>query len=555
MAIIIFLSLLGAASGLLAPVLTEKLIDDALAPPFNSSVLLWIAVAVGVNAVVAFAVRYAQGLQATIVATRVLIRMRSAFFGHLQRVALSFFTRTKIGEVLTRMNRDLAEIETVATGALPALVTSLFTIVGTLFLLIHYSPVLTAISCLAFPLSFLVARGFRKLVMSRTRDIRDSNEKLGTFLVENLEGMKTVRASGALHSEAKSFSGLQGELKGRVLSLFKVTALGGGLPRLLVTAAAIAVFLEGGRRVIAGQLELGDLIAFSMLQTRVHGPLQGLTALYLQVQRAMVSVDRVFEYLDLPAEDSADDFSSADAHEIKGAVAASNLSFAYEANHPVLKEVSFAIAAGERVGIAGRSGSGKSTLVDLMLRLLRPLEGQVLIDGEDLAKLSRGDYLRQVGLVSQEPFLFHRSLRDNLLFAAPDASEADLLAALKLTGADPLLDRLREGLDTMIGPRGTRLSGGEKQRISMARAFLRNPKILILDEATSHLDWESEDQIASAMDELMRGRTVILITHRLPTMARLDRVLFLDDARIVAEGSHAQLLAECPAYAQLAREE
>ncbi len=539
--------LVTAAAGLVTPVFLEQAVDHALKPPFDLDYLWLICGMVAGVAVLRFVAGILQQYHLAFVTTRVLMRMRQQFFEKLQCLPMRFLSKTPTGEILTRMSRDLGEIQSVATGALLGLVTSVLTIVGTVALLVHYNVRLFALSLIVLPLAFLIARRFRHRITDQTRDIRSSQENVSSFLVESLHGMKFVRTHSREEREATRFHGIQKILNSRVLRLVMTQALGGGLPNLIITLAGMAVFCYGGWMVANFEEDIGDLIAFSILQTRLYGPAQGLIGLYLQVQRSMVSVDRIFEYLEMPS--GAPDIEGASAMPpVRGDIAYEDVGFAYTEDRPLLRDISFKITAGEQLIIVGANGSGKTTLLDLLFRLHHLDSGVIRIDGVDIASIQRSTLNQQMAMVGQDAFLFHATIADNIRFARPDASDEDVANAAQMVGLGVAQERMPQGLATVVGERGTQLSGGERQKVSLARAILLQPRVLVLDEASAHLDLASDSGLIDRVQENLRGCTTLVVTHRLDKIRDDDDVLFLQDGQIAAHGQHCDLMSANGSY-------
>lgn len=539
--------LVTTAAGLVTPVFLEQAVDHALKPPFDLDYLWLICGMVAGVAVFRFVAGILQQYHLAFVTTRVLLRMRQQFFEKLQCLPMRFLSKTPAGEILTRMSRDLGEIQSVATGALLGLITSALTIIGTVALLVHYNVRLFALSLIVLPLAFLLARRFRHRITDQTRDIRTSQEEISSFLVESLHGMKFVRAHSQEDREATRFRGIQKILNSRVLRLVMTQALGGGLPNLAITLAGMAVFCYGGWMVANFEEDLGDLIAFSILQTRLYGPAQGLIGLYLQVQRSMVSVDRIFEYLEMAP--GAPDIEGAPVMPpVRGDVSFEGVGFAYTEDRPLLRNVSFEVTAGEQLIIVGANGSGKTTLLDLLFRLHHLDLGTIRIDGVDIATVQRTTLNQQMAMVGQDTFLFHATIAENIRYARQDASDEDVIKVAQLVGLDATPERMPQGLATVVGERGTQLSGGEKQKVSLARALLLRPRLLVLDEASAHLDLTSDSGLIDRVRENLHNCTLLVVTHRLDKIRDNDDVLFLHDGQVAAYGKHSDLMASNEPY-------
>ena len=528
-------SIFATLCSLAFPILLQQVIDHGLTPPYRRDVLVRVGVFVVVIGILRFAIGVLQNYQFVIAATHIVFRMRVALFRHLQVLPLAFFSRTRIGEITTRMTRDIAEIQSTATGALMQFVGAALTVTGTVGILIYYEVRLFLASCVILPIAFVVARLFRSRVVESTKEIRTGQEKVSTFLIETVGGVKPLRAAGQDRREGLRFVRLQSDLIGKILRLTLLQSFGGGLPHLLVSIAHLIVLGWGGFMVMNGELTKGALVAFAVSLGRVFGPLEGLIALYLRVQQALVSVDRVFEYLEQPAE-RGDSANAVTTTLRAGHVRYRDVAFAYDPGTPTLADVDITIPAGSRCAIVGRSGSGKSTLVSLLFRLEEAQSGTITIDDVDIATMKVHGLRRQMAWVSQEPFVLHASLEENVRHARPDAPDEAVARVLEATGLDRLAARLPDGLETRLGDRGFRLSGGEKQRISLARALLAEPKILVLDEATAHLDLASHDRMLQAIDTLLDRPTIIMITHRATGLDDCDQLVLIDAGRIVAAG-------------------
>jgi len=380
--------------------------------------------------------------------------------------------------------------------------------------------------------------------------VRDRSAVIGTFLIEALQGMRLVVTHNAQEREADRFRERNDAFIESLMQMRRLTYLSGGIPGLLLALGTGAVFLVGGWRVIDAKITMGTLVAFVAYQMRLLGPVQGLMGLYASVATARVSLRRVHEILDTPPEVSeaagASPLSSA-----RGEVVLDDVTFTFDRGASVLDRASLTIRAGERVAIVGASGGGKSTIADLLVRQLDPAGGRVLLDGRDLRDLRLADVRRHVVVVEQDPFIFNTTVADNVRYARPEASAADVAAAARAAGLAELLDRLPQGIDTPVGERGRALSAGERQRVAIARAFLADPAVLVLDEATAAIDPATEAQVMAGYEAVMRGRTTIVISHRLQPARQADRVVVLNQGRIVEDGTADTLIARGGAFAEL----
>jgi ATP-binding cassette subfamily B protein len=362
--------------------------------------------------------------------------------------------------------------------------------------------------------------------------------------------MKLTVSLNAQEREAGRFRARNDAFVESLMRMRRLTYLSGGLPGLLLAAGSGLVFLVGGWRVIGGHITMGTLVAFVAYQMRLVGPVQGLMGLYASVAAARVSLRRVHEILDTPAEiEEAAEAIALPA--VRGEIAFDRVTVDYNRHAPVLDAVSLTVSAGQCVAIVGPTGVGKSTIADLLVRHLDPQSGRILLDGRDLRTLRLAELRRHVVVVDQEPFVFHASIAENIRYARPDAGEADVLAAVHAAGLSELVARLPRGLATTVGERGRALSAGERQRLAIARAFLADPAVLVLDEATGALDPATEAQVVAGYEAVMRGRTTIVITHRLELARRADHVIVLRDGRVVESGPPAVLGGRGDAFAAL----
>jgi ATP-binding cassette subfamily B protein len=537
------LAILGfnAFLGLLNPWLVQQLFDRVLLA--RRLDLLWWFGAVFVSvAVVRFAIEYVQAQTYTRVSTRVLLDMQRDFLAHLARLSLRFFAGARFGDLMTRFNRDLGQIQQFATGLLPSLVTSLFTLVGALAWGLWYGADLFLIACAPLPIALIVARLFRKRVEMQTRRLRELSADVANSVTETLTGIRTVRSFGRERGEIARFVRRSHQFLRASLGFQRTNSLASGLPRMCLVASSVIIYSLGGARVIRGEMQLGALLALSMYVAMAFGPLLSLADFYLQLVQTRVSLERVRELRDMPL-DTPEDPATPRPLPVVGAIRFDDVHFRHSEREPLLEGVSFSVAPGETVALVGPSGAGKSTVIDLLFRFVDPQRGKVEIDSQDLRSVQVARIRREMAVVSQDVFLFHDSVFENIRYGARNATREDVLAAARAAGVDRMLAERDQGLDTIVGERGTQLSGGQRQRIAVARALLRKPKILVLDEATSSLDYASDRAIRDALAELSRRATTLIVTHRLTQVLDVDRVLVLDGGRIVEQGPPHELAA------------
>jgi ATP-binding cassette subfamily B protein len=547
--LVLVLSLVGTGLSLLLPYLTRLLIDRALLGR-DTGALVRIVLAFAALTIASFALNVVSGLRYTRVSADILFDMRLALFRHLQRLSPRFYARMPLGQIASRINSDIGEIQRVAAEVALSWVGSVVFLAGAVAILIALDPLLFAVSIAVLPLSLLALVRYRRRLEDSIAVVRDRSAGIGTFLIEALQGMRLVVTHNAQEREAARFRERNDGFVDALMRMRRLTYLSGGVPGLLLAVGSGAVLLVGGWRVIDGRITMGTLVAFVAYQMRLLGPVQSLMGLYASVATARVSLRRVHEILDTPPEITESD-TATPLPSVRGDVVLDTVTFTFDRGAPVLDRASLTIPAGECIAIVGASGGGKSTIADLLVRQLDPTTGRILIDGHDLRALRLADVRRHVVVVEQDPFIFNTSVAENIQYAMPNASAADVAAAARSAGLQDLLDRLPQGIDTPVGERGRALSAGERQRLAIARAFLADPAVLVLDEATGSVDPAMEAQVMAGYEAVMRGRTTIVISHRLEPARRADRVVVLDRGRIVEDGPADSLISRGGAFAEL----
>ncbi len=481
---------------------------------------------------------------------RIDVGLGAQLFAHLLKLPLAYFETRRVGDTVARV-RELETIRQFLTSSSVTLLLDLLFVVVFVAVMALYSPILTLIVLGALPIYTLLSIVVTPIVRERLNEKFTQGAENQAFLVEAVTGIQTVKA---LAVETRMRQRWEERLAAYVRASFRATSLvnvTGQAATLVQKLTTIAVLWTGAHLVIGGDLSIGQLIAFNMLSGQVSAPLLRILHLWQDFQQMGISMQRLGDVLNAPQEDSAGASRSA-LPQIRGAVTFDSVAFRYRPDGaPVLQAVSFHIAAGQIVGIVGRSGSGKSTITKLIQRLYVPAAGRVLIDGIDLAHVDPASLRRQISVVLQENFLFNVSVRDNIALAEPSASLDEIVQAAKLSGAHEFILELPEGYDTVVGERGCSLSGGQRQRIAIARALVPNPRILLLDEATSALDYESESIIQENLGKICRGRTVLIIAHRLSTVRSARTIFVIDKGRVAEQGSHDELLTLNGHYAHL----
>jgi ATP-binding cassette subfamily B protein len=550
-AIIVASSIVGLAS----PFLLRAIIDTAL-PQQNLRLLVILAGAMVAVAGVTSVLGVVQTWVSTKVGQHVMHGLRTDVFAHLQRQSIGFFTRTRTGEVQSRITNDIGGMQSVVTSTATSIASNLTTTVATAVAMVALSWRLALISLVVLPpaiwLSRRVARMRREITARQQRELADLNVTIDEGL--SINGVLLSKTLGTGPSLVRRFT----ESSARLIDLELRSQLAGRwrMASMSVIFAAIpaVIYLSAGLPATAGTMTIGTLIAFTTLQSQLFRPLMGLLNTGVQVVSSLALFQRVFEYLDLTVEvDEPADPVDLDLEQVRGHVRFEGVGFTYPGNDvPALDGVDLDVPAGTTMALVGETGSGKTTLGSLVARLFDPTEGRVTIDGVDVRRLRLADLAEIVGVVSQETYLLHATVRENLRYARPDATDAEIEGAAKAARIHDLLASLPEGYDTVVGSRGHRFSGGEKQRLAIARTLLRNPRILVLDEATSALDTETERAVQQAFDTLAEGRTTITIAHRLSTVRDADQIVVLDHGRVHEQGTHDSLLVSEGRYAALA---
>jgi ATP-binding cassette subfamily B protein len=531
LAVVLALALLGTGLALVQPLLTRQLIDGGILGGDLQIVVL----TCGLMFLAALASALLGGVnrfQHVALSADVLFALRLAVFRHLEHLPPTFYARSATGDLLARLDGDVAEIQRFAVDGLLGAISALIGLIGTLALMLLLSWQLSLIAFVLLPAEFAFLRLMRPRIEVATRRLRERAGELSSFLVERLGGIKLIQSVAAEEREAGALDSLQGRFRHDLLSQQMVSYVAGGVPALLTQASTALVFVAGGWMVVEGRLTLGTLIAFAAYLGRVAGPVQTLLGLYVASQRALVSLRRVVELTAERPAIAAPAVPQALPADGRGEVRLEQVRFGYR-DEAVLRGVDLLVRSGEKLGIVGLSGAGKSTLIDLLLRHHDPQAGRVLLDGVDLRALDPKVLRRAVAVVAQDVVLFRGSLLDNLRYGAPQASEAQALDAARRAEVDDFARALPEGYASQVGTAGATLSAGQRQRIAIARALLQDPRVLVLDEATSAVDEVTEARIVGAIDELFSGRTRIVISHRQATLAGAERVLALVAGRLV----------------------
>jgi ATP-binding cassette, subfamily B, bacterial len=532
------------------PVLTQIGIDHGIRER-NTGVILAVSlgyfIAVGIN-VVASGARISWTGR---VGQNLMYHLRLRIFSHFQRLSVDFFTKSKAGVLMTRMTSDLESLTQLFQEGLVQMVVQGLTMVFVAGVLFYYNVTLAAITLLAVvPLLLVATVWFRSASDRGYNDVRDRIADLLSHLQESLSGIRIINAYNRQRYNIVEHRNVAARYRSANNYTATVGATYGSGSELIGLFGQILILLIGGRMVLRGDLSLGELSAFVLSLNTFFAPIQQLVQLYDTFQKGQASIRKLGDLLSTEPT-VAEKPDAIELPPLHGEIRLEDVTFGYSADRPVLRDVDLVIREGETFSLVGETGAGKSTIAKLVTRFHDPLSGRVLIDGYDLRDVTLTSLRGQLGIVPQEPFLFSGSIRDNIAFARPSASDDEVLAACRAVGIDDLIDRLPEGIHTPCHERGVSLSSGERQLLALARAFLSQPRVLVLDEATSNLDLRSEAKIEHALDVLLQGRTAIIIAHRLATAMRADRIAVVHDGRIVELGSHDELVAAGGRYARM----
>ncbi len=539
----------------LAPAVVIRALIDYLGHPHGNLGHVLLLVAVGVGAALGGGlIGVADSYVTTVISEGIVFTLRRQVFENLLDQSVGWFTRSRSGELMSRLSNDIDAVDDVVTDTVFGLARNLFTTIATLVLMLRFTWQLTLAVLVLIPLISLPARkAGRASYTARGRTQRKLAE-MTAYLQEilGISGILLVKAFVRGRAERERFGYLNDEVRRLQIRQEMIARWFGMLMMALQTAGPALIMGFGGWLVLTGHTTVGTVFVFAtVLGGRLTGSLSSLATMHVNVVGSLAVFRRLFEYIDLPPQ-IAEAPGARDLGDARGAIRFQDVTFSYPAAaRPALDQVSIDIAAGQLAALVGPSGAGKTTLTSLVPRFADPQEGRVLIDGHDLRDLTLESVGRQVGVVFQDTFLFHASLAGNLRYARPDATDGDLTAAAKAAYLHEFATSLPDGYDTVVGERGHRLSGGEKQRVAIARAILKDPRILILDEATSHLDTVSEQLIQAALQPLLRGRTSLVIAHRLSTVLSADVILVLDHGRLADHGTHSELLERGGLYATL----
>ncbi len=554
------------------PLLMARLVDDGINGG-NTTLVIWLAVLMAVAAVADAGLGLVSGYLSSRIGEGLIYDLRTQVFAHVQRQSLAFFTRTQTGALVSRLNNDVIGAQRAFTSTLSGTVSNIISVVVVGITMLALSWQVTLACLLLFPILLAASRWVSGRLVGLTRDQMNGNADMGNVMTErfNVGGAMLLKLFGNRETEDERFAGKAAIVRDLGVRISLLTRVFFAAMTLVPSLATALVYGVGGVLAVEGHLSVGTLIALGTLLLRLLGPLQGISNVRVDVMTALVSFDRVFEVLDLPSLIQEKPDAVALPHSA-GSLQFDHVSFTYptadqvslaslesvartEARESgeVLHEISFSAEPGQMVALVGPSGAGKTTVTHLVARLYDATSGVVRVGGLDVRDVTLQSLEDAVGYVTQDAHMFHDTIRENLLYADPAATDDEIWAALAAAQIEPLIRALPEGLDTVVGDRGYRLSGGERQRLAIARLLLKAPSIVVLDEATAHLDSESEVAVQRALDAALADRTSLVIAHRLSTVRDADLILVVEGGRIVQRGTHAELLAQGGLYADLYR--
>lgn len=545
--ITVLLMFIAAFAGLSGPKLLQVAIDDYMEAGHLVALAIIGILYLVLNLINLLCTRY-RVYTMSLVGQKVLYKIRQDMFDHIQKLSFNYYDSRPAGKILVRIINDVNSLGDLLTNGIINVLTDVATLIFVVFFMFSLDVKLALIVMTTMPLMAIVVLGLKNVMRRRWQKVRVKSSSMNAYLHETLAGMKVTQAYTREPETGEIYQELSGEIRSTWLDAVKMNILMGPSIEIIAAIASFLVYFFGID--IVG--DVGVLVAFGAYIWRFWQPLSNLANFYNSVLTAMASTERIFELLDTPA----DIFDHTDAKElpqIQGEVVFENLSFYYEPEKPVLKDINIRVAPGETIALVGPTGAGKSTIVNLISRFYEPVEGRILVDGHDINTVTMDSLRKQMGVMMQDSFIFSGTIMDNIRYGRLNATDEEVMEAARLVHADGFIREMEKGYYTEVNERGSRLSQGQRQLISFARTLLADPRILILDEATSSIDTKTEILVQKGLEQLLKGRTSFVIAHRLSTIRNASRIMVIDDGRIIESGSHDELLKLKGAYYKLYR--